>query len=86
MINALLCVLVAYVMVTPFFYAKAVKMGMRLVDKPEKVAAEPIFNVPKPKNKPKMTVEEERTAQILRNIDNYNGSSQGQIKVEVKHD
>jgi hypothetical protein len=86
MINAILCVLVAYVLVSPYFYAKAVKFGMSLVERPKKIASEPIFSVPKPKKKPKMTPEEDRTAQILRNIDNYNGSSQGQVKVEVKHD
>lgn len=85
-INILLIILVAYAIWSPFMVLKAVKFGMKLVDEPKKVAAEPIFSVPIRKEKPKMTAEEDRMTQILRNIDNYNGSSQGQVKVEVKHD
>lgn len=80
----LFCLLVVYVCVSPLFYVKAVKFGIRLVGEPEKTASEPIFNVPVPKKKPKMTPEQDRQAQILRNIDNYNGTSLGQTKVEVK--
>ena len=82
----LLCVLIAYVAVTPLFYAKAVKFGIKLANNPDKTVEEPVFHVPMPKKQPKMTPEEDRMAQILKNIDNYNGSSQGQVKVEVKHD
>ena len=84
--NILLIILVAYVIWSPYIVLKAVKFGMKLVDEPKKVASEPIFSVPIPKQKPKMTAEEDRMTQILRNIDNYNGSSAGQVKVEVKHD
>lgn len=82
----LFCLLVVYVLVSPLFYAKAVKFGIKLYGEPEKTASEPIFNVPVPKKKPKMTPEQDRQAQILRNIDNYNGTSLGQqkVKVEVK--
>ena len=85
-IDILLIILVVYAICTPFIVLKAVKFGMKLVDKPEKVAEEPLFSVPTPKKKPKMTAEEDRMYQILRNIDRYNGTSQGQVKVEVKHD
>lgn len=85
-INILLIILVAYVIWSPFMVLKAVKFGMKLVDEPQKTAAEPIFNVQIPKKKPKMTAEEDRMTQILRNIDNYNGTPQGQVKVEVTHD
>lgn len=84
--NILLVILVIYAIWSPFIVFKAVKFGMRLVDEPKKAASEPVFNIPTPKAKPKMTAEEERMTQILRNIDNYNGSSQGQIKVEVRND
>ena len=84
--NILLIILVAYVIWSPYIVLKAVKFGMKLVDEPKKTASEPIFSVPMRREKPKMTVEEDRKAQILRNIDNYNGSSAGQVKVEVKHD
>ena len=84
--NVLLVVLVAYILVTPYFYAKAVKFGMKLAEKPEKVVSEPFFNVPTQKKKPVMTAEDDRRTQILNNINNYNGSAVGQRKVEVKHD
>ena len=82
----LLIILVLYAVCSPFIVLYSVKFGMKLVDEPAKVAHEPIFNVQLPKKKPKMTAEEDRMTQILRNIDNYNGTPQGQVKVEVKHD
>ena len=82
----LLIILCLYAVCSPFIVLYSVKFGMKLVDEPKKTAAEPIFSVPIPKKKPKMTAEEDRMAQILRNIDNYNGDSKGQVKVEVKHD
>ena len=85
-LEILLIILVAYAIFVPYIVLKAVKFGMKLVDEPKKAVAEPIFNVPIRKEKPKMTAEEDRMTQILRNIDNYNGSSAGQVKVEVKHD
>lgn len=74
-----------YVLISPFLLAKAVLFGAKMAKKPERVEEWKVFDIPVPKKKPKMTAEEDRMTQILRNIDNYNGSSQGQIKVEVKH-
>lgn len=85
-INILLIILVLYVVWSPFLVIYGVKFGIKMVDRPEKTAAEPFFSVPKPKKKPKMTAEEDRMNQILRNIDNYNGTSVGQVKVEVRND
>jgi len=82
----LLIILGVYAVCSPFIVLYSVKFGMKMVEQPEKTASEPIFNVPIPKKKPKMTAEEDRMTQIMRNIDNYNGTSQGQVKVEVKHD
>lgn len=76
----------AYCLISPFLLAKAMMFGMKLANKPEKAEEWKIFDIPTPKKKPKMTAEEDRMTQILRNIDNYNGSSVGQVKVEVKHD
>ena len=84
--NILLIILVIYVIWSPAIVLYAVKFGIRIADKPEKVAEERTFTIPTPKRKPKMTAEEDRMTQILRNIDNYNGTPQGQVKVEVKHD
>lgn len=82
----LLYILVFYVFLTPYFCFRAIKFGMKIAQNPEKVPEENVFHVPFPKKKPKMTAEEDRMNQILRNIDNYNGSAVGQVKVEVKHD
>jgi len=84
--NIILCFLVLYVAATPFFYAKAVKFGIRLAEEPEEVSKETestTFNLPKKKVKPKMTPEEDRTYQILANIDRYDGTSRGQEEVKV---
>lgn len=82
----LLYILVIYAFLTPYFCFRAIKFGIKVGQNPEKVPEERVFNIPKPKKKPKMTVQEDRMNQILRNIDNYNGSSEGQVKVEVKHE
>lgn len=85
--NVIFCVLVAYVVVSPAFYAKALKFGMKIAQDPEEAAKEAImeeFHVPEKKNPPKMTAEEQRSVQILANIDRYNGTSAGQKKISVK--
>ena len=84
MTNIILCILIAYLCISPLFYAKAVKFGVKLAEKPAEAAEEPMFSGPVPKKKPKMTAQEDRITQILSNIDNYNGTSDGQKKVEVK--
>ena len=60
---------------------KAVKFGFKIAEQPEKAAEEPVFNIPKKKKQPKMTEEEKRTNAILANIDRYDGTSAGQVKV-----
>ena len=82
MIEVITVILVAYLCVSPYFYAKAVKFGMKIMEEPEKAVSEPIFNVPTKKKQPKMTAEEKRTVQILENINNYNGTSFGQKKIQ----
>lgn len=79
--DTLFVFLVIYVCATPLFYAKAVKFGMKLVDKPEEAECEPVFNLPKRKEKPKMTPEEARMVQKLENIDRYDGSPEGQKEI-----
>ena len=81
--NVLLCVLAVYVMISPLFYAKAVKFGIKLAEDPQDVAEKTTFTLPKKKHKPKMTPEEDRTYQILNNIDRYDGTSKGQEEVKV---
>lgn len=79
--NVLFCVLTAYVLVSPYFYYKAIKVGLRLAEKPEQVAEEPVFNLPKRKKRPQMTEAEKRDMKILANIDRYDGTSKGQEKI-----
>lgn len=81
--NIILGILAVYVCVTPYFYAKAVKFGIKMATKPEETAKEPVFNVKMPKKTPKRTPEQDRITKILQNIDRYNGTSNGQVKVEV---
>lgn len=84
--NVIICVLLAYVVISPVFYAKALKFGMKIASDPEKVSQEKImseFHLPKMPHKPKMTPEEMRSVQILANIDRYDGTSAGQKKVKV---
>lgn len=84
--NVLIFVLVGYALISPYFYAKALKFGLKIAQGPEKASEEKIlegFNVPKKAHKPKMTPEEQRTVQILANIDRYDGTSAGQKKVKV---
>lgn len=80
----LILMVLIFAMFSQFMVIKAVKFGLKIAEKPEKAAEEPVFNVPKPKKKPKMTPEEKRTNDILANIERYDGTSRGQIKVE-KH-
>lgn len=82
--NLIFVILIAYLIISPYFYAKAMKFGMKIMAKPEETADAPMFDVKVPKKKPKMTPQQDRLTQILRNIDHYNGSSDGQVKVEVK--
>ena len=82
--NVILVVLVIYVMITPYFYAKAMKYGMKIAQDPEKASKEAImgeFHLPPKKPEPKMTPEEKRSVQILANIDRYDGTSAGQKKI-----
>lgn len=80
--NVIFTLLVIYVMATPFFYAKAVKFGMKMADEPKTAAVEPFFTLPAKKKKPKMTPEEDRMTQIMANVDAYNGTAFGQKKIQ----
>jgi hypothetical protein len=66
--------------IQPYFLLKAVKFGIKLANKPEEAAQEPIFDV-KPKKVKKITDEERRISSIIENIDNYVGDSTNQKEV-----
>lgn len=84
--NILFVILVLYAIISPYFYSKAVKFGMKLVDKPEEAVNMPIFHLPEKKEKPKMSPEEDRLMQIYANIDRYDGTSFGQKEIVRKKD
>lgn len=81
--NVILVLLVIYTMATPFFYVQAIKFGMRVWDEPDEVKEMTTFHLPKRKKEPKMTPSEQRTYQILQNIDRYDGTSNGQKEIKV---
>lgn len=85
-ISLLLIILAIYVCITPWLFMKAVKFGMKLVDKPEEAVNMPIFHLPEKKGKPKMSPEEDRLMQIYANIDRYDGTSFGQKEIVRKKD
>lgn len=66
--------------IQPYFLLKAVKFGMKVANKPEEAAEEPIFEV-KSKEVKKITDEERRISSIIENIDNYVGDSTNQKEV-----
>lgn len=73
--NLIVLILVAYAVVSPFFY---IKFGINIVSPAERKA--------KPKRRKSqpmpMTEDEKRTLKILANIDSYDGTSNGQVKIE----
>ena len=80
--NAIIFILILlFAAFTQIMTIKAVKFGIKVTEKPEQAANEPFFHVPKSKKKPKMTDEDKRTSAILANIDRYDGTSAGQVKV-----
>lgn len=74
-------VLAIYAMLTPLMVIKSIKYGIKLAENPKEVAEAPIFNVPKPKAKPKMSPEQKKAMQILSNIEAYDGTSLGQKEI-----
>lgn len=74
--------ILAFAAFTQIMIIKAVRFGFMLFDDPDEAAKEPVFSIPKPKKKPKMTNEDKRTVDILANIDRYDGTSNGQVKVK----
>ena len=75
-------VLILYLMLAPFIMINGIKFGIKLAEKPQETAEQPIFNVPKKKKKPKMSKDEERAISILANIDAYDGTGMGQKEIK----
>ena len=80
--NIVLIMLVVYLMLLPLIVVTSIKFGIKLAEKPKETADEPIFNVPKPKKKPKVSKEEQKVIDILANIEAYDGTSIGQKEIK----
>lgn len=80
--NIVLILLIIYACLVPFIVMKSITFGIRIGQNSESVPETAIFNIKPPKKKVKMTPEEQRTAQILANIDRYDGTPNGQEKVK----
>ena len=80
--NIVLIILAIYACLVPLLVAKAIEFGMKVGANSDSPKEEVIFNLKPPKKKAKMTAEESRTAQILANIDRYDGTSNGQLEVK----
>ena len=80
--NVLFVILMLYAIFAPCIF---IKFGMQIAEKDDGKAETPIFNVPTAKKKPKLTLQERREIQKFNNMMNYNGTSNGQVKIsEVK--
>lgn len=77
----LLAVIVAYAFLSPFAIVKLIKFGMMISEKPEKAVDTPVFVKPR-KKEPKLTAEEQRTLDVLSNIDAYDGTGFGQKEIK----
>ena len=76
-------IVVLFAIFSEIMVIKAVKVGFHLIDS-EQTSDEEVFHLPKKKKEPKMSADEYRTTQILANIDRYNGSGEGQVKVVAR--
>lgn len=83
--ESVLCIVLAIIAILmPIITLIAVKLGFRLAEKPEEAIKEPIFNVPKPKRKPKVDKQTQIMLDELENINAYNGTGFGQKDIEYE--
>ena len=84
MLYSITILLALYACISPLLYREVVKMGIRLAEKPEEVAEEPVFSNIKPK-KHARTQEEEDELRKLRteweNLEAYDGTGMNQKEV-----
>lgn len=79
--DVLFVAMVIYTMITPFFYVKAIKFGMDLWEDPDDAGFFD-FHLPKKPKEVEISDADKRTMQILQNIDRYDGTPNGQVKVK----
>lgn len=78
--NIVAIILALYAITAPYWLFKAVKFGIKCAEKPEEVAEEPVFELPK-KHNTEMSDEMKAALNVLYNIDAYDGTSNGQREV-----
>lgn len=78
----LLVVLTAYTLAMPLMVVKSIMLGVKLAEKPQETAEKPIFNIPKPKKKPKLSKEDQQIIDIMANVDAYTGMPTGQKEIK----
>lgn len=79
--DVVLVILGLYAASTPIWFMKAVQFGAKCAEKPEEVAVEPVFNLPKAEKKPEMTDEMRADLTMLHNINVFDGTSNGQKEI-----
>lgn len=82
--NIILMILGVYTVLSPFLMIYGIKLGFKMAQRPEETAAEPVIKLPKRRKTPQMSDEVKRGFEILRNIDIYDGTANGQK--EIRHE
>ena len=82
--NIILAILGLYTVLSPFLIIYGIQLGFKMAQRPEEAAAEPVIKLPRRKKTPQMSAEVRRGFEILRNIDIYDGTANGQK--EIRHE
>lgn len=78
--DILVIILVVYAVFSPWLLYKGIKIGMTISGNEPKEDEKP-FKLPKRKKKPKISDEQKRYLTMLDNISAYDGTSNGQRKI-----
>lgn len=79
--DVIFVILGLYAVFSPVIVVYNIKLGYKLANEGERVSKEPVFSVPKRKKKPKVPDEMRNDLTILQNIATYDGTSNGQRKI-----
>ncbi|MCU6756432.1 Uncharacterised protein [uncultured Eubacterium sp.] len=79
--DVIFVILGLYAVFSPVVVVYGIKLGYRLASEGESVSKEPVFSLPKRKKKPRMPDEMRNDLTILQNIATYDGTSNGQRKI-----
>lgn len=79
--DVLAVILGLYAISTPYWFMRAVKFGVKCAEKPEVIAEEPVFELPKKHEKHEMSDEMRADLTMLYNIGVFDGTSNGQKEI-----